>query len=392
MIMEYDVVVVGAGPAGCATAKRLAEHGIKVLLVEKRPEIGVPVRCGEATSVRGMRELGIELSKKFVANETRGAYIYSPNGTKVELLSETPNGYVLERRIFDKFLGIYAAKAGAEVRVQTQAVGLLKSNGSVRGVKLRHLGEEYEVECRCVVGADGIESKVGRWAGLDVQTKLGEMTSAAQFEIAGAVLENPEVLEFYFGSRIAPRGYAWVFPKGKDIANVGIGIRDSSASALEYLKRFISSKKALQGNVIGIVAGAVPVQGPVEKSIGNGVLLVGDAARQTDPLTGGGIYNAMYCGTIAAEVLKRAAEMNDFSEKTLLEYDKRWRAAIGRVLLMSLRIKGILEKMSDENLDAVARAMQAYKFRNMDIKDVGTIVSNLPPNFVEFIQSLLNKN
>jgi digeranylgeranylglycerophospholipid reductase len=389
--MDYDVVIVGAGPAGCMTAKRLAELGVEVLLTEKRPEIGVPVRCGEATSVRGIRELGIELNRKFIANETRGAYIYSPNGTKVEMLSETPNGYVLERRIFDKFLGIYAAKAGAEVRAQTQAVELLKSNRAVKGVKLRHLGEEYEVECGCVVGADGIESKVGRWAGLNIQTKLSEMTSNAQFEIAGAALENPEVLEFYFGSKIAPRGYAWVFPKGKDVANVGLGVRDSAASALEYLKRFVSSKKNLRGSVIGIVAGAVPVQGPVEKSVGNGVLLVGDAARQVDPLTGGGIYNAMRCGTIAAEVLRKAVQKNDFSEKTLLEYDKRWRAAIGRVLLTSLKIKGILEKMSDEDLDAVARAMQAYKL-NIDIKDVGTIVSSLPPNFVEFVQSLLNKN
>lgn len=388
--MDYDVVVVGAGPAGCMTARRLAELGVEVLLIEKRPEIGVPLRCGEATSARGIRELGIELNKKFIANETRGAYIYSPNGTKVEMLSETPNGYVLERRIFDKFLGIYAAKAGAEVRVQTQAVGLLKSNGSVMGLKLRHLGEEYEVECRCVVGADGIESKVGRLAGLNVQTS--EMVSNVQFEIAGVSLENPEVLEFHFGSRIAPRGYAWIFPKGKDVANVGLGVRDSADSALEYLRRFVDSKKNLHGSVIGIVAGAVPVQGPVEKSVGDGVLLVGDAARQVDPLTGGGIYNAMRCGTIAAEVLKEAVQKNDFSEKTLLEYDRRWRATIGKVLLTSLKIKGILEKMSDEDLDAVARAMQAYKFKNIDIKDVGTIISSLPPDFVEFVQGLLNKN
>jgi len=130
-------------------------------------------------------------------------------------------------------------------------------------------------------------------------------------------------------------------------------------------QRFISSKKNLQGSVIGIVAGAVPVQGSVEKSVGDGVLLVGDAARQVDPLTGGGIYNAMHCGTIAAEVIKEAVQRNDFSEK---------------VLLTSLKIKGILEKMSDEDLDAVARAMQAYKFKNIDIKDVGTIISSLPPD------------
>ncbi|MEE9564123.1 MAG: NAD(P)/FAD-dependent oxidoreductase, partial [Candidatus Hydrothermarchaeaceae archaeon] len=116
--MDYDAVVVGAGPGGTMTAKTLAESGASVLVVEKRPEIGVPVRCGEGTGIQGLKDLGIKPDPKFIANEIYGEYLYSPDGTKVDMRGEKPNGYVLERRMFDKHLGILAARAGATVRTR----------------------------------------------------------------------------------------------------------------------------------------------------------------------------------------------------------------------------------------------------------------------------------
>jgi digeranylgeranylglycerophospholipid reductase len=388
--VDYDVVVVGAGPGGSMTAKHLAEKGINVLLVEKRPEIGVPVRCGEATGMAGLKELGIKVNKKFIACETSGACLYSPNGTKVEMPSKKPNGYVLERRIFDKYLAIAAAKSGAEVRVGTYATGLIKEDGFVRGVKLKHFNERYEVECDVVVGADGIESKVGRWAGINTRTKLSQMISNAQFEMADIELEDPTILEFYFGNKIAPKGYVWIFPKGSDVANVGLGVRDPNKTALEYLNEFVDSKEELQGgSVVEINVGGVPVQGPIEKSVTDGVLLVGDAARQIDPLTGGGIYNAMHCGVIASEVISEAIEHNDFSEKFLMTYDKRWRESIGKSLERSLKVKNVLERMSDKDLNLVAKALQDIKLGDIDIKDVTKVVFRMPKEFIEFVKTLI---
>lgn len=388
--MGYDAVIIGAGPGGSMTAKILAEHGASVLLVEKRPEIGMPVRCGEGTGIGGLKELGIEINKRFIARETCGAYIYSPNGTRVEMLSKKPNGYVLERRIFDKYLAVNAAKAGAEVRVRTYATGLIKDNGSVNGVKLKHFDEIYDIKCKCVVGADGIEGNVGRWAGIPPRTKLSQMTSNAQFEIAGIEMENPNVMEFYFGTKVAPKGYAWIFPKGEDVANVGLGARNLKEPTIEYLKRFIESKENLKrGMVVGMVVGGVPVQGPVEKSVSDGVLLVGDAARHIDPLTGGGVYNAMRCGVIAGKVIKEAIDKNDFSEKMLMKYEAEWRSTVGKSLMKSLRIKEFLEKMSDEDMDATARALQEIKFGDVDIKDVTKTVFKLPPHFIKFVKGLV---
>ncbi|MEE8167942.1 MAG: NAD(P)/FAD-dependent oxidoreductase [Candidatus Hydrothermarchaeales archaeon] len=388
--MDYDVVVVGAGPAGSMVARTLAENGASVLVVEKRPEIGMPVRCGEATGLRTLQEFAIPKDERFIVNETNGVYIFSPDGTRAEMLSSEPNTYILERRYFDKYLAIQAARAGAEVVTKAYATGLLRNEGAVR-VKLKRFGDNTTIKCKCVVGADGVESKVGRWVGIDTRTPLQQMSSSVQFEIAGVDVD-PDILEFYFGNRVAPKGYVWVFPKGKDVANVGLGVRGHSATAFSYLKKFIASKPNLRkGSVVGIVAGGVPVEGPVKKSVADGVLLVGDAARQVDPLTGGGIYNAMHCGVIAGQVITEALEREDFSAASLSIYEERWRAEIGQKLLKSQRIKEAMEKLSDSDLNKIVKAMQNVNWGDMNIKDVTKMVFRMPPELLNFIRNLLKK-
>ncbi len=372
------------------TAKTLAESGASVLMVEKRPEIGMPVRCGEGTGVAGLKEMGIKPSPKFIAQEIYGDYLYSPDGTQVDMRTEKPNGYSLERRMFDKHLGVLAAKAGATVRTRTTATGLIKENGTVKGVKLRHFGEEYDVSCNVVVGADGIEGRIGRWAGLSNRTKLGEMTSNVQFELVGIDLEEPNVLEFYLGGSYAPKGYVWIFPKGEDVANVGLGIRKSKATALAHLNRFIASHESLQkGSVASIVVGGVPVQGPMDRSVADGIVLVGDSARHVDPLTGGGIYNAMRCGTLAGGVIAEAIEAGNFSSGFLQKYHELWWTEIGEGLMRSLRVKEILEKLSDDDLNKIAKFMQGMKFGEIDMKEASSIVTQFPPEFTEFVRSLI---
>jgi digeranylgeranylglycerophospholipid reductase len=388
--MDYDAVVVGAGPGGSITARELAKGGASVLLVEKRPEIGTPVRCGEATGIPGLELMGVKPWPRAVASQTRGSYLYAPNGTRVELLSKTANGYVLERRIFDKQLAIEAAKAGAEVRVKTYATGLLKDNGHISGIKLKSFKEEIEVKCNVVVGADGIEGKVGRWGGIDTRTRLSQMTSNLQYEMVGVEMDNHEVLEFYFGNKVCPGGYVWVFPKGEDVANVGLGTRERLSNAKTYLEKFIAKHENLaKGSVIEVNAGGVPVQGPIERSVKDGLVLVGDSARSVDPLTGGGIFNAMHCGRLAAKTLLDCKAKADFSEKSLMAYERQWKIEIGDGLLRSLRVKEALEKMSDDDFNQIAKLMRGMSFGDFDVKELTTAMLELPQELADFIQSIM---
>lgn len=384
---SYDAVVVGAGPGGALAAKTLAEKGAKVLLVEKRSEIGMPVRCGEATGINGLNKLEIKPWKRAVAWSTYGSYLYAPDGTRIDVVAEKPNGYILERRIFDKQLAVEASDAGAEVEVKAYATGLLRENGRFSGLKIKHFTEKLLVRCRVIVGADGIEGKIGRWAGINTRTKLSEMTSNVQFELSGIEMENSKVTEFYFGRHICPGGYVWVFPKGEDAANVGLGIRSRDAPAMAYLKKFINSHEKLRkGKAVAMVAGGVPVQGPLETAVKENILLVGDSARHIDPLTGGGIYNAMLAGKIAGEVI--AAHFED-EKNSLFKYEAAWRSELEKKLMRSLNIKNILEKMGNEELNKVAKLMKSMKFGKLDIKELTASMLSMPKELMSFIKSIM---
>ncbi len=233
----YDVVVVGAGPAGSMAAKTAAEQGLNVLLVEKRQEIGTPVRCAEGIS-RESIERFFEVEKKWIAAEVTGAKIYAPDKTEIVMSEEMAGnevGYVLERKIFDRHVARLAAKAGAEVYVKTAMIDFERKDGKIK-LKLRRLGEEWEVETKILIGADGVESKIGRKAGIIKTLKLNEVESCAQYLMTGLDIDE-NYTYFYLGREIAPGGYAWIFPKGNSSANVGIGVLPKMAEKTpkEYL-------------------------------------------------------------------------------------------------------------------------------------------------------------
>ncbi|MGZ4882615.1 MAG: NAD(P)/FAD-dependent oxidoreductase, partial [Halobacteriota archaeon] len=185
---DYDVIVVGAGPAGSVAAQKAAAES-DVLLIEKRPEIGAPVRCAEAVPLvetpfvfNTSFEKYVKPDRKWVASEVKGVRATAPDGTIVEVSremfgKEEPLGIVLERKLFDRQLAKDAARSGAHVMVRTRASGLILEDGTVRGVKLSRLGEEFDVRAKLVIGADGVESQVGRWAGINTTLKLGDIES-----------------------------------------------------------------------------------------------------------------------------------------------------------------------------------------------------------------------
>jgi len=364
--MKYDAVVVGSGPAGSVTARFAAESGAKVLIIERRSEVGVPVLCGEGIS-KNVDNYKVLEGRRWIANNMDGARIFSPDGTKVTLAAEmagNETGYVLYRDIFDQELARGAVRAGADLMLNTRAVDLIKENGKIKGVKAKHFDEEIDIQADVVVGADGVESKVGRWGGMNTTLKPKDLETCAQYTLTGIDIDRA-YCDFYLGKKIAPGGYVWVFPKGNDVANVGIGILASLSTpglATKLLDKFISSHPELKkGEPVRFLAGAVSVCEPYE-SVRDNLLLVGDAARQVDPITGGGLMASIEAGKIAGETIGKAVEKQKFDKDLLSIYEKAAEEAFYKKLKRNYMVKEIMLGFEDKTLNMLADSLKNVKF------------------------------
>ncbi|NOZ62262.1 MAG: NAD(P)/FAD-dependent oxidoreductase [Calditrichaeota bacterium] len=352
----YDIVVVGAGPAGSTAARVAARNGASVLMLEKDREVGIPVRCAEAVGEIGMNRI-VKLRPEWIANRIEGVRIIAPDGTRINVQHDEI-GFILDRKKFDYDLARMAAEQGVEILTKAYVFDLIKENGFVSGVKFRYLDEEYSVRAKIVIGADGVESRVGRWAGLKTHLSLQDIETCAQMTITNIPLEK-NYCDFYFGSDIAPGGYLWVFPKNENTANVGLGISGVEAKdkpPIEYLKKFVKEHFP-EGAVLTTVAGGVPCAPLMKKMVGDGIMLVGDAARQAFPITGGGIYSGMLAAKIAGEVAVEAIKSGDWSEKILSRYQKLWEKEGGTDHKRAYRLKDPLFKLTDDDLNKTAAAV-----------------------------------
>jgi digeranylgeranylglycerophospholipid reductase len=196
--IETDVLVVGAGPAGSMAAKFAACSGARTLLVEKRQEIGSPVRCAEAIARSWMEECEVPFDPAWVACAPKGARIFAPDGNFAFIDSGHAGdevGFVIERTLFDKALASHAAKAGAQILLKTYASGVIVSNGTVDGIFGKSMGEDIKIHAKVTIAADGFESQVGRWAGLDTVLEPGDIISTFQYRLCNIECHTAKVPE-----------------------------------------------------------------------------------------------------------------------------------------------------------------------------------------------------
>ena len=351
MKSSYDVIVAGAGPAGSTAAQHASMGGAKVLLLEKDREVGVPVRCGEAVDHEGLVQF-LQPDPKFVAAEIRNFKLIAPDGTVVK-----PNidgvGYVLDRKVFDYELARMAADHGAEVVTKAYVDGLITEDGTVAGVMVQYQGERISVRSKIVVGADGVESRIGRWAGIDTTVSMHDMESAAQVTAANVDVEQ-DTCYFYFGEKYAPGGYLWVFPKGNKTANIGLGVAADMSKkkhALKFLDEFMSENFP-DASILTKLAGGVPCAETLDRITAPGLMLVGDAAHQVNPVSGGGIISGMIAGKMAGRV---AAEIVKSGNMNLIgKYEKEWKDSLGSRHHRYYQIKKVIYKFKDSDLDTIA--------------------------------------
>ena len=356
---DVDVLVVGAGPAGAVAAwqAKQAAPELDVVLLERDRAVGAPVRCAEGVGDAGLREFANPDGADWVSRRITDVILEAPDDTQL-VLANSGLGWILDRTRFDAFLAAQAAAEGAAVLVGAEATAMARNGGDRWHVRVKQRGTEEVYRARVVIGADGVETMVGRWAGLDTRVPARDMESCAQYVLQGIDF-NPDAIYLQFSTAIAPGGYAWIFPKGVGVANVGLGLvalKTDGRNAREYLDAWIA-RRFPTGARTGYTVGGVIVHTTIKKTYTDGVLIAGDAAHMINPLSGGGINNAMKAGRLAGCTAAAAIREGDTSERRLAAYHKAWMDLLGEDHLKYYRLKQGLEHMDDAFLNSLARSV-----------------------------------
>jgi digeranylgeranylglycerophospholipid reductase len=366
-------------------AKAAAESGLNVLLLEKRQEIGEPVRCAEGVSFRSELSELVQVQPDWISREVHGVRMHSPNNDSFSIDvggKGCGGGYILERKCFDRGLAIQAARSGARVMVKTRATGMVRKDGLWR-VAASSRGESLQIEAPLIIGADGVESKVARWTGIGSALRREDIMICVQYLVLEESIDQ-DFCEFFFGNRIAPGGYAWIFPKGKGLANVGIGIQGSQSCpgiAQMLLDEFMQSRIP-RAEILQMVAGGIPTSGPMSSTISGGIMLVGDAARQSDPLTGGGIINAMRAGIFAGEMAGNAVPSGDTSRAALKEYEDRCKIAIDKQVKRRYHAKNLFLKLTDDDLNNLIGSLHGKDLTTMNTRSLMSVLFKQNPRML----------
>lgn len=354
---DYDIVVIGCGPAGTTTARVAAEKGLKVLLIDKKQELGAPIQCSGALSANALEECNIDPNKEFIQEDVFGFSVYNNEGDETVLdyrklksekygtdAGKKPLGYVVDRRRFDRYLFTLAERAGVDIWLKTEGINYKPLEDGTCEVYLRRLNKEITVRAKVLVGADGLQSQVGKWSGLQTHIKMTELASCFQFIVDG--VETNGLLEIVTGHEWAPGGYAWLFPKGNGYAEVGLGVirTMTKENAQWHLDHFIQNSflkdRLKNARTLEIHGGGVPLAAPLLTQYTENLILVGDAARHVNPITGGGLHTAIKGGSIAGEFLSKIIHSDTKpSGENLKGYQDAWLEQLGNKMWQLYHVK-----------------------------------------------------
>jgi len=361
---KFDVVVVGAGTAGCMAAKTAAEKGLNVCIIErkKQSDIGRKI-CGDAIGKHHFDELGLpppsgdELERKIL-----GIKIYSPNReVSFTVMGEGLHGYMINRHLFGQRLLKMALDSNVTLLDSTQALEPIVEDGSVVGVSAKNLasGEKLKILGNVTIDASGytavLRSKLPPEIGVDKEVDRSEVEACyREIRELKNEIDDSNFIRIYLNQAVAPGGYIWIFPKRNGRANVGLGVamKGEFPNPKQQLYKYVLNQEMFEDSrLIDGGAWLVPTRRPLYSMVGNGIMVVGDAACQVNPIHGGGIGPSMSGGKLAAEAAVLAHERGDFSLETLWTYNVQYMRGYGvkQAGLDVFRI--LLQNCSNEDLN-----------------------------------------
>jgi geranylgeranyl reductase family protein len=363
-MIEYDVAVVGGGPIGGYIAGEIAKKKFKVSIFEKNKEIGVPVNCAGLITPRVFEIIDID-KKNVIQNKIKGARIHSPLGNILTIGGDKLHALVINRSKFDKEIIKKSKKYGVEVFLDENVLSAQKIEDHIE----LKTSKNHDIKCDLLIGADGPYSKIrDRFA----FPEPNEYLRGIGAEIVDTNLD-PDFVEIFVGRNIAPGFFAWIIPTDKNGKNARIGLcinKNAAFSPKEYFKNFIENKYTSEflknTSIAGYIGGIIPL-GVLKKTYESNVLVVGDAAAQVKPTSGGGVYTGLLCASHCSNVSIDALQNNNFSAQYLKRYQKLWNADIGRELNLGMKFRNIYKNFSDNQMDSYIK-----RFSNPKITEIIT--------------------
>ncbi|RAP51912.1 MAG: digeranylgeranylglycerophospholipid reductase [Methanosphaera sp. rholeuAM130] len=393
-LIETDILVVGAGPAGSLAARESSKKGLDVLLIDKKAEIGTPKRCAEGIITRTLKEANIEVDSRWIARKIDAIRIIAPNSKELILdnnVNKLPDtGYILERKVFDKHMAMDAIRNGTKVMLRTQAKTVERKDDYLI-VKAVSMDELIEIHTKIVIAADGPESHIGRQLGLKSNTDMKDMASCVQYEMVGIDKDNPNQIDIFIGS-VAPAGYVWIFPKASDVANVGLGVLKTYTddTALDILNGFIKTHKETQNaQSVEMNVGGDPLGGILKERYDDNVMVVGDAAGFVNPLTGDGIRGALLSGMYAGHVAADAVIRKDYSKNSLKEYYELTENNLNRTYSKFNRIKEFMLTLDDDALNGIVDELSKTDLDEISVKLLLKVILKASPKSILQIRKML---
>ncbi|MEM1588988.1 MAG: NAD(P)/FAD-dependent oxidoreductase [Candidatus Bathyarchaeia archaeon] len=349
-----DVIVVGGGPSGSFCAFNLAKKAVKVMVFEEHNEIGVPCHCAGHLSINGLKGLGLyPLPRGVLESIFYGAKFYSPKGSEFSIRFPSPATCAVNRTLFDRYLSQLAEKAGAHYLLGSKVEHLVFKKDRVEVSTLRTSGETAKFYGKIVVDAEGVAYKVVREAGLRPPSK-NSLVYCVNADVENVKDVESDEVEVFLGNTYAPGFYAWLIPKEEGKAKVGLGAKVGNPKNLLrklMYKHPAASKKLKRAKVVKESFHPIPLGGPIERAYSNRFIIVGDAASQVKPTTGGGVILGLNCAKAAAKTVVDAINSQNFSAKFLRAYQKSFQRFLGFDMLVMREIRKMLNILSDEKLD-----------------------------------------
>jgi geranylgeranyl reductase family protein len=360
-MQQYDAVIIGGGPIGGYVAKEIANKGYKVAILEEHKSIGEPLKCAGLVTPRVFDITKIS-KKTILQNKVKGANIHSPSGNTLTIGGDNTHAFAIDRQKFDEEIIKTAEKRGAEIFLENKLTSAKRKKMQIE-IKT---SKNKEIRCKLLIGADGANSKTREIFNLP---QPNEFLKGIGREIKNTNL-NPDFVEIFTGQNIAPGFFAWIIPTNKEGTEGRTGLcisQDAPHQPAFYLSNFLKNKQThpyLKNiNIEKKTGGIVPL-GPLKKTYSSNILLVGDAAAQVKPTSGGGLYTGLLCAQHCANIATDALDKNNFNSTLLKSYHKLCSAGIGKELKSGMKLRRIFKKLSDKQIEKYVKF-----FQNPEITD-----------------------